>query len=103
MTPPPEWLNLAWLKPPRSLLTILFLVTLVSISALEWCAQATIIRVLYNAVWAISQKTNPTPAELATGGKAAHQLMAYDQALPRVSAEKWTAVRNDMREKAKAS
>jgi signal transduction histidine kinase len=41
MTPPPEWLNpagfkLAWLKPPRSLLTILFLVTLVSVSALGW-------------------------------------------------------------------
>jgi signal transduction histidine kinase len=31
MTPPGEWL-----KPPRSLLTILFLVTLVSVSALGW-------------------------------------------------------------------
>src|ERR1700678_2814258 len=31
MTPPREWL-----KPPRSLLTILFLVTLVSVSALGW-------------------------------------------------------------------
>ncbi len=41
MTPPPEWLNiaklnLAWLKPPRSLLALLFLVTLVSVSALGW-------------------------------------------------------------------
>src|ERR1700689_4199887 len=34
--PPPAWLNRAWLKPPRSLLTILFLVTLVSVSALAW-------------------------------------------------------------------
>ena len=31
MLPPPEWL-----KPPRSLLVILFLVTLVSVSALAW-------------------------------------------------------------------
>jgi hypothetical protein len=66
-------------------------------------AQATIIRVLYNAVWAISQIANPTPAELATGDRAAHQLMTYDQPLPGVSAEKWTEVRNDMREKAKAT
>src|ERR1700722_20098309 len=33
---PPAWLNRAWLKPPRSLLTILFLVTGVSVSALGW-------------------------------------------------------------------
>lgn len=66
-------------------------------------AQATIVRVLYNAVWAISQIPNPTPAELATGDKAAHRLIAYDRPLPGVSAEKWAEVQNDMREKAKAS
>jgi hypothetical protein len=66
-------------------------------------SQATIIRVLYNAVWAISQIANPTPAQLATGENAAHQLMTYDQPLPGVSTEKWTEVRNDMREKAKAA
>jgi hypothetical protein len=65
--------------------------------------QATIVRVLYNAVWAVSQIANPTPAELATGDNAAHQLMAYDQALPGVSADKWAEVRTDMRDRAKAA
>ena len=41
MPPPQEWLQLDWLqldwlKPPRSLLTLLFLFTLVSVSALGW-------------------------------------------------------------------
>jgi hypothetical protein len=66
-------------------------------------AQAAIIRVLYSAVWAISQIPNPTPAELIVGDKAAHQLLDYDQPLPGVSAEKWAEVRTDMRDKAKAT
>jgi hypothetical protein len=66
-------------------------------------SQVMMIRLLYNAVWAISQIPNPTPAELATGDKAAHQLMAYDQPLTGVSAEKWAEVRTDMREKASAA
>jgi hypothetical protein len=65
--------------------------------------QAVILRLLYNTVWAISQAANPTPAELATGEKAAHQLMAYDQPLPGVGAEKWAEARTDMREKASAA
>jgi hypothetical protein len=65
--------------------------------------QATIIRLLYNAVWAISQIASPTPAELTTGAKAAHQLMAYDQPLPGVTAEKWNEARADMRERAAAA
>jgi hypothetical protein len=65
--------------------------------------QATIIRLLYNTVLAISQVAKPTAAELETGDKAAHQLMVYDQPLPGVSAEKWTEVRTDMREKAQAA
>jgi hypothetical protein len=65
--------------------------------------QAAIIRVLYNTVWAISKVANPTPAELSTGEKAAHQLMAYDKPLPNVSAEKWNEILADMREKAKAA
>src|SRR5579871_4232401 len=36
MPPPREWLNPAWLRPPRSLLTLLFLFTFVSVSALGW-------------------------------------------------------------------
>ena len=66
-------------------------------------SQATIIRVLYNTVWAITQIANPSPVELATGDKAAHQLMDYDQPLPNVSAEKWAEVRTDMRDKAKSA
>jgi hypothetical protein len=65
--------------------------------------QPTIIRLLYNAVWAISQIANPTPAELTTGAKAAHQLMAYDQPLPGVTAEKWNEARADMRDRAAAA
>ncbi|HWF09141.1 MAG TPA: hypothetical protein VG297_11800 [Bryobacteraceae bacterium] len=65
--------------------------------------QPTVIRVLYNAVWAISQMPNPSPDQVATGGKAAHQLLDYDQALPGVAADKWAEVRADMREKAGAA
>lgn len=65
--------------------------------------QPVIIRLLFNAVWAISQLANPTPAELTAGEKAAHQLMAYDQPLAGVSAEKWAEARKDMREKANAA
>jgi hypothetical protein len=65
--------------------------------------QATIIRVLYNTLWAITQIANPSTAELASGDKAAHQLMDYDQPLPNVLAEKWAEVRTDMRDKAKSA
>ncbi len=65
--------------------------------------QPMIIRLLYNAVWAISQIASPTPTELTTGTKAAHQLMAYDQPLPEVSAEKWNEARTDMRDRAAAA
>jgi hypothetical protein len=65
--------------------------------------QPTIIRLLYNAVWAISQIASPTPTELTTGAKAAHQLMAYDQPLPGITAEKWNEARADMRERAAAA
>jgi hypothetical protein len=65
--------------------------------------QPTIIRLLYNAVWAISQIANPSPAELTNGAKAARQLMAYDQPLPGVTAEKWNEARADMRERAAAA
>jgi hypothetical protein len=65
--------------------------------------QPMIIRLLYNAVWAISQIANPTPNELTTGAKAAHQLMAYDQPLPGVTTEKWNEARADMRDRAAAA
>jgi hypothetical protein len=65
--------------------------------------QPTIIRLLYNAVWAISQIASPTPGELTSGATAAHQLMAYDQPLPGVTAEKWNEARTDMRDRAAAA
>lgn len=66
-------------------------------------AQATIIRVLYNTAAAVSRVTNPTPGELATADKAAHQLLAWDTAIPDLPADKWTELRNDMRGKARAA
>jgi hypothetical protein len=65
--------------------------------------QAAIIRVLYNAAWAITQIANPSSAELAAGERAAHQLMDYDRPLPNVSADKWAEVRTDMAGKAKSA
>jgi hypothetical protein len=61
------------------------------------------LRILYNATWAISQMASPSPEQLATGSKAAHQLSDYDQPLPGVAADKWAEVRVDMREKANAA
>src|SRR6185312_12636621 len=65
--------------------------------------QTTILRVLYNAAGAIGQLPNPSSAEIATGSKAAHQLLDYDKPLPGVTAEKWAEVRIDMRDKAGAA
>jgi len=65
--------------------------------------QAVILRLLYNAVWAVSQLSQPTPEELAIGSRAAHQLMDYDKPLPGVDAEKWSEARTDMRAKAAAA
>ena len=65
--------------------------------------QATVIRLLYNTAWAISQVPNPTPGELATGEKAAHRLMDYDKQLPNVTAEQWAQARADMKQKAQAA
>lgn len=63
-------------------------------------AQAMMIRLLYNATWAVSHLANPTPEELATGEKAARELMRYDKPLPGVAASKWAEARTDMQEKA---
>lgn len=66
-------------------------------------AQATIIRVLYNTASAIAKVTNPSPSELATGEKAARELLAWNTPIPDLSADKWTELRNDMREKARST
>jgi hypothetical protein len=65
--------------------------------------QGTILRLLYSAVWAITQIANPTPQELAAGDKAARMLTAYDRQLPGVTAEKWAEARTDMKEKAQTA
>jgi hypothetical protein len=65
--------------------------------------EAVILRLLYNSVWAISQLPRPTPSQLASGAKAAHQLMDYDKPLPGVDAAKWAEARKDMQLKATAA
>jgi hypothetical protein len=65
--------------------------------------QATIVRFLYNVVYAISHDSNPTPEALAAGEKAAHQLMAFDQPIPGVSAADWEKARASMKEQASAA
>jgi hypothetical protein len=65
--------------------------------------QASIVRFLYNVVYAISHDSNPTDAAMAVGGKAAHQLMAFDQPIPGVSAADWEKARASMKEQASAA
>jgi len=65
--------------------------------------KATIIRLLYNVVFAISHDPHPTPEALATGEKAAHLLMAFDQPIPGVSAADWEKARASMKEQASAA
>jgi hypothetical protein len=59
-----------------------------------------ILRLLYNASWAISHIPDPTPGEIAAGDKAAHELLAWDQPLPGVPAAKWEEAKADMQAKA---
>ena len=65
--------------------------------------QATVLRLLYSAVWAVTQIANPTEPELSAGDKAARLLMAYDRQLPGITAEKWAEARADMKEKAQTA
>jgi hypothetical protein len=65
--------------------------------------QPVIVRLLYNAVFAISHDANPTPDAMATGEKAAHLLMAYDQPIAGVSAADWEKARASMKEQATAA
>jgi hypothetical protein len=65
--------------------------------------QPTIVRFLYNTVFAISHDPDPTPDVMAVGEKAAHQLMAFDQPIPGVSAADWEKARASMKEQATAA
>ena len=62
--------------------------------------QATVIRVLYTATWAIAHMPSPSAEELSTGRTAARQLMDYDRQLPGVSPSQWEQARADMKAKA---
>jgi hypothetical protein len=62
--------------------------------------QPTIIRFLYNVVFAISHDPNPSPNEMAVGEKAARQLMAYDTPIAGVSPADWEKARAGMKEAA---
>ena len=62
--------------------------------------QPIIVRLLYNAVWAVSHDPNPTPDIMAVGEKAARQLMAFDQRIAGVSAADWEKARASMKEQA---
>lgn len=65
--------------------------------------QPTIVRLLYNAVWAISHDPSPAPDAMAVGDKAAHQLMAFDQRIPGVSEADWEKARTSMKQAAAAA
>jgi hypothetical protein len=62
--------------------------------------QATVIRLLYAATWAISHLPTPTAGQISTGRNAARQLMDYDRQLPGVSPSQWEQARADMKAKA---
>jgi len=66
-------------------------------------AQATIIRVLYNTVAAVTKAKNPTPSELAAGTKAANLLLALDTPPAEVPADQWAEIRKDLRARAEAT
>jgi tetratricopeptide (TPR) repeat protein len=65
--------------------------------------QAMTIRLLYNATWAIAHSAAPSSEDKSTGEKAARQLLAYDDPIPGVPADKWAEARADMKEKATAA
>ena len=65
--------------------------------------QPTIVRLLYNAVYAISHDPNATPDAIAVGEKAARQLMAFDTPIAGVSAADWEKARASMKEQANAA
>ena len=65
--------------------------------------QPTIVRFLFNTVFAITRDPDPTPDAMAVGQKAAQMLMAYDQPIPGVSAADWEKARVGMKEQATAA
>src|SRR5579862_2328110 len=65
--------------------------------------QPTVIRVLYAAVWAVTQSPDLPPDSLAAGEKAARLLDAYDHRPASVNPEQWSTLRAEMRAKAQSA
>ncbi len=61
------------------------------------------IKLLYVLAQAIQKVPDPTPAQLALGAQAAHQLAAYDKAPEGVAADAWAQARKDMQGAAHAA
>jgi outer membrane protein assembly factor BamD (BamD/ComL family) len=61
------------------------------------------VRLLYTAAVAIQQISNPTPEQLAIGGKAARELDAFDKIPEGVSPDAWASTRAQLRTAARAA
>ncbi len=66
-------------------------------------APGQILQILYNTTAAIPAVPNPTPAQLATGEKAARQLLTFDRRPEGVNDEAWTKLKADVQPPAKAA
>lgn len=64
---------------------------------------AQVIKLLYTLAVAIQKVPDPTPAQLAIGAQAAHQLAAFDKAPDGVAPQAWAQARHDMQAAAKAA
>jgi len=61
------------------------------------------LQILYNATVALPAVPNPTPEQLATGEKAARQLIAFDRRPDGLSDADWTKLKSDVQPPAKAA
>lgn len=64
---------------------------------------AAVVRLLYTATTAILRLADPTPDQLATAGKAARQLAAYNKAPQGVAASDWERARTDLQATARGT
>jgi tetratricopeptide (TPR) repeat protein len=64
---------------------------------------ANVVKLLFTTATAVQQLPSPTPQEMATAGKAARQLLAYDKKPETLTDEAWTQVRTQLQTAAKAS
>jgi hypothetical protein len=64
---------------------------------------ANVVKLLFTTAAAIQQVPSPTPDQMATTGKAARQLLAYDKKPEGLTDETWTQVRSQLQAAAKAS